>query len=136
MLGDEDRPARQALEEDATEGEDIGEHMARKYGGTPDQMRKNQDEIQQRGAELGFTFDRSKRNRIVRTYPELIAFKIIFGARLGSMSGCSEVITGPSTSPPLGGMERDIATETTPGIAPRRSVTSLPAASPPTAPGP
>jgi predicted DsbA family dithiol-disulfide isomerase len=50
------------------EGEDIGEHLARKYGSTPEQMRVNQEAIRQRGAELGFVFDMNRRNRIVNTF--------------------------------------------------------------------
>jgi predicted DsbA family dithiol-disulfide isomerase len=52
----------------APEGEDIGEHLARKYGSTPEQMRQNQEAIRERGAGLGFTFDMNKRSRIVNTF--------------------------------------------------------------------
>ncbi|WP_267226457.1 DsbA family oxidoreductase [Dyella silvae] len=52
----------------AAEGEDIGEHLARKYGSTPEQMRANQEAIRQRGAELGFVFDMNRRSRIVNTF--------------------------------------------------------------------
>ncbi|WP_109125329.1 DsbA family oxidoreductase [Dyella sp. C11] len=52
----------------APEGEDIGEHLARKYGSTPEQMRQNQGAIRDRGAALGFTFNMDKRSRIVNTF--------------------------------------------------------------------
>jgi predicted DsbA family dithiol-disulfide isomerase len=52
----------------APEGEDIGEHLARKYGSTPEQMRQNQTAIRDRGAAVGFTFNMDKRSRIVNTF--------------------------------------------------------------------
>lgn len=52
----------------APEGEDVVEHLARKYGSTPEQMAQNQEAIRQRGAEVGFTFDMDKRKRIVNTF--------------------------------------------------------------------
>jgi len=50
------------------EGEDVGEHIARKYGSTPEQLSRNQEMIRERGAELGFVFDMSKRRRIYNTF--------------------------------------------------------------------
>jgi predicted DsbA family dithiol-disulfide isomerase len=50
------------------EGQDIAEHIAQKYGSTPDQLARNQEGIRARGAELGFTFDTSKRSRIYNTF--------------------------------------------------------------------
>jgi predicted DsbA family dithiol-disulfide isomerase len=50
------------------EGEDIAEHLANKYGSTPDQLAKNQEGIRQRGAALGFTFNMDKRGRIYNTF--------------------------------------------------------------------
>ena len=52
----------------APEGEDVAEHLAHKYGSTPEQMKQNQEAIRQRGAALGFTFNMDKRNRIVNTF--------------------------------------------------------------------
>jgi len=52
----------------APEGEDVAEHLARKYGSTPEQMMKNQEGIRQRGASLGFTFNMDKRSRIYNTF--------------------------------------------------------------------
>jgi predicted DsbA family dithiol-disulfide isomerase len=50
------------------EGQDIAEHIAQKYGSTPEQLARNQEGIRARGAELGFTFDTSKRSRIYNTF--------------------------------------------------------------------
>ena len=50
------------------EGQDIAEHIAQKYGSTPEQLARNQENIRGRGAELGFTFDMSKRGRIYNTF--------------------------------------------------------------------
>ena len=50
------------------EGEDIAEHLAHKYGSTPEQIAQNQEGIRQRGAALGFTFNMNKRSRIYNTF--------------------------------------------------------------------
>ncbi len=50
------------------EGEDIGEHIARKYGSSPEQVARNQEVIRERGAALGFVFDLKKRRRIYNTF--------------------------------------------------------------------
>ena len=50
------------------EGENVAEHLAHKYGSTPEQMAKNQEGIRQRGASLGFVFDMDKRSRIYNTF--------------------------------------------------------------------
>ena len=50
------------------EGQDIVEHIAQKYGATPEQMARNQESIRARGAELGFTFDMGRRSRIFNTF--------------------------------------------------------------------
>src|SRR5262245_16471270 len=52
----------------AKEGEDIAEHIARKYGSTPEQMERNREMIRARGAEVGFVFDMQKRGRIYNTF--------------------------------------------------------------------
>ena len=52
----------------APEGEDIGEHLARKYGATEEQGAKTREMIRERGAELGFTFAMEKRGRIYNTF--------------------------------------------------------------------
>jgi predicted DsbA family dithiol-disulfide isomerase len=50
------------------EGEDIGEHIARKYGSTPEQMAQSRETIRARGEQLGFTFAMDKRGRIYNTF--------------------------------------------------------------------
>lgn len=50
------------------EGEDIGEHIARKYGSTPEQMAQSREAIRARGEQLGFTFAMDKRGRIYNTF--------------------------------------------------------------------
>lgn len=52
----------------APEGEDIAEHIAKKYGSTPEQMEASREGIRARGAELGFTFNMEKRGRIYNTF--------------------------------------------------------------------
>ncbi|WP_243042154.1 DsbA family oxidoreductase [Dyella sedimenti] len=52
----------------APEGEDVAEHLARKYGSTPAEMAQNQEAIRQRGAAVGFTFNMDRRTRIVNTF--------------------------------------------------------------------
>jgi predicted DsbA family dithiol-disulfide isomerase len=51
-----------------TEGEDVTEHVAKKYGSTPEQAARNREMIRARGAEVGFTFDMQKRGRIYNTF--------------------------------------------------------------------
>lgn len=50
------------------EGEDIAEHIAQKYGSTPEQLARSQEALRARGEELGFTFDMRKRSRIYNTF--------------------------------------------------------------------
>ncbi len=52
----------------APEGEDIGEHLARKYGASEEQGAKTREMIRERGAELGFRFEMDKRSRIYNTF--------------------------------------------------------------------
>lgn len=49
-------------------GEDINEHLARKYGGTPEQFDKNRAAIRERGASVGFSFNPAGRGRIYNTF--------------------------------------------------------------------
>ena len=49
-------------------GQEINEHMAQKYGITPEQGARNREAIRKRGAELGFTFDMTKRKRMYNTF--------------------------------------------------------------------
>lgn len=48
------------------EGEDTAEHLARKYGSSPEQLAANREAIRARGASLGFTFN--QRDRIYNTF--------------------------------------------------------------------
>ncbi|MBF5003935.1 DsbA family oxidoreductase [Diaphorobacter caeni] len=50
------------------EGEDVIEHLQRKYGAPAEQMRKNQQAITERGAGVGFTFNMDRRGRIYNTF--------------------------------------------------------------------
>ena len=50
------------------EGQDIGEHIAEKYGSTSDELVRNQEAIRARGAALGFAFNMDKRSRIYNTF--------------------------------------------------------------------
>jgi predicted DsbA family dithiol-disulfide isomerase len=52
----------------APEGEEIVEHLARKYGATEEQGAKTREMIRERGAELGFDFAMGKRSRIYNTF--------------------------------------------------------------------
>lgn len=48
------------------EGEDLVEHISKKYGRTPQQVAQAQEDLRQRGAAVGFTF--GTRNRIYSTF--------------------------------------------------------------------
>ncbi len=50
------------------EGEDITEHLTRKYGSTPEQAAAIRETIRSRGADLGFVFAMDKRSRIYNTF--------------------------------------------------------------------
>ncbi len=50
------------------EGEDITEHLQRKYGLSAAQLAENQERIRERGAELGFTFGLGARTRTYNTF--------------------------------------------------------------------
>jgi predicted DsbA family dithiol-disulfide isomerase len=50
------------------EGEDIAEHLQKKYGMSTADLTANQEAIRQRGAALGFTFDMEKRRRTYNTF--------------------------------------------------------------------
>lgn len=49
-------------------GEDINEHLMRKYGGTPEQFERNRAAISERGAAVGFSFNPAGRGRIYNTF--------------------------------------------------------------------
>lgn len=50
------------------DGQDVTEHIAQKYGASPEQSARNREAIRERGAELGFTFNMDKRGRIYNTF--------------------------------------------------------------------
>jgi predicted DsbA family dithiol-disulfide isomerase len=50
------------------EGQDISEHIAEKYGATPEQQEQSREMIRERGEQVGFTFDMGKRGRIYNTF--------------------------------------------------------------------
>jgi predicted DsbA family dithiol-disulfide isomerase len=52
----------------APEGQDIGEHIAEKYGASAEQRAQSSEMIRARGAELGFRFDMNQRSRIYNTF--------------------------------------------------------------------
>lgn len=47
-------------------GQDTDEHLVGKYGSTPQQLAQNREVLRQRGAELGFEFNR--RSRVYNTF--------------------------------------------------------------------
>jgi predicted DsbA family dithiol-disulfide isomerase len=49
-------------------GEDVIEHLSAKYGSAPEEMRRAQETLRARGAEVGFAFDLEKRTRIYNTF--------------------------------------------------------------------
>ncbi|WP_368564038.1 DsbA family oxidoreductase [Pseudoxanthomonas sp. UTMC 1351] len=52
----------------AAEGEDVTEHLTRKYGIGEAQVAQNGEAIRARGEALGFTFDMARRRRIYNTF--------------------------------------------------------------------
>jgi predicted DsbA family dithiol-disulfide isomerase len=52
----------------AAEGEDVTEHLTRKYGISEAQVAQNGEAIRARGEALGFTFDMARRRRIYNTF--------------------------------------------------------------------
>lgn len=50
------------------QGQDIGEHLAQKYGFTSEQSQRNREAIRARGAEVGFIFSMANRSRIYNTF--------------------------------------------------------------------
>ncbi|OWQ90928.1 disulfide bond formation protein DsbA [Roseateles aquatilis] len=50
------------------EGEDIEEHLTRKYRSTTEQRQQIREHLRQRGAEVGFTFTEGARSRIWNTF--------------------------------------------------------------------
>ena len=52
----------------APEGEDIDEHLSRKYGTSAEKNAANRESIRQRGEQVGFTFTMGARTRIYNTF--------------------------------------------------------------------
>jgi len=48
-------------------GQDMGEHLTQKYGSTPEKQAQMRDMIRERGAEVGFEFNRDGRGRVYNT---------------------------------------------------------------------
>jgi len=49
-------------------GQNVIEHLAEKYGSTPEQLERSQEMITARGSAVGFTFDMGRRTRIYNTF--------------------------------------------------------------------
>ena len=52
----------------APEGEDVGEHLTKKYGSTAEQQAQIRETIRERGAAVGFAFNKDGRGRIWNTF--------------------------------------------------------------------
>jgi predicted DsbA family dithiol-disulfide isomerase len=52
----------------APEGEDVGEHLSKKYGSTAEQQAQIRETIRERGAAAGFAFNQAGRGRIWNTF--------------------------------------------------------------------
>ena len=50
------------------EGQDIREHLIKKYGLSPEQYEESSEAMRSRGEQLGFTFRMDKRNRVYNTF--------------------------------------------------------------------
>lgn len=50
------------------EGEDLAEHLARKYGRTPEEAQRSQEVLRQRGQAVGFDFRIERRTRTWNTF--------------------------------------------------------------------
>ena len=68
----------------APEGEDITEHLTRKYGSTAEQQAQIRETIRQRGAEAGFVFKPEGRGRIWNTFD---AHRLLHWASLEGAAG-------------------------------------------------
>jgi predicted DsbA family dithiol-disulfide isomerase len=63
------------------EGENVLEHISRKYGSSPEQFRENRASMEERAAGLGFTMNSSDTSRIWNTFD---AHRLLHWAGLGS----------------------------------------------------
>lgn len=62
-------------------GEDVTEHLAKKYGSTPEQQAAARESIRLRGEAVGFTFRKEGRGRIYNTFD---AHRLLYWAGLQS----------------------------------------------------
>ena len=60
-------------------GQDVTEHLAQKYGSTPEQQAGMRNTIRQRGADVGFTFNPAGRSRVWNTFD---AHRLLYWAEL------------------------------------------------------
>jgi predicted DsbA family dithiol-disulfide isomerase len=63
------------------EGENVLEHVSRKYGSSPEQVRENRAAMQERAAGLGFTMNTGDESRIWNTFD---AHRLLHWAALGT----------------------------------------------------
>jgi len=63
----------------AAEGQDLAEHLAKKYGMSPAQLAQSAEAIRAKGAALGFTFNMDMRRRIYNTFD---AHRLLYWADL------------------------------------------------------
>lgn len=90
------------------EGQDVVEHIAEKYGATPEQQAQSRAQIRARGAEVGFTFRAEGRGRVWNTFDahRLLAWAATLGpapqralktALLQAYHGRAEQMADPAT---------------------------------------
>jgi predicted DsbA family dithiol-disulfide isomerase len=70
-------------------GQDITEHLAQKYGSTPEQHAAIRETIRQRGEELGFVFRLEGRDRIYNTFD---AHRLLHWAGEGGPAGAQHAL--------------------------------------------
>mgnify|MGYP003385852349 CR=1 FL=1 len=63
----------------AAEGQDLAEHLTKKYGMSPAQLEQSAEAIRVKGAALGFTFNMDTRRRIYNTFD---AHRLLYWADL------------------------------------------------------
>jgi predicted DsbA family dithiol-disulfide isomerase len=65
-------------------GEDLAEHLGKKYGSTPEQQAQMYENIKARGAEVGFAFHPTGRGRIFNTFD---AHRLLHWAEVEGLAG-------------------------------------------------
>ena len=65
-------------------GEDLAEHLGKKYGSTPEQQTQMYENIKARGAEVGFAFHPIGRGRIFNTFD---AHRLLHWAEVEGLAG-------------------------------------------------